>query len=340
MISPKEQYMQIKHRDLKKALGGLMRPDMALDQPPNALYRSTVGVLLSLSSFSVLFTLLTSVLFDVKVYAQVSDSTPLVTEEQNTAHTSSLSPPPISQWISQAAFGQMEPWFVCLRLSGARSLYIAHVYAIQARYRSWTAEWRRHRPEGYPTDEGVGLVTDRELTGLYTQLMSHSDRQKISYTETLINPPCSVESIGAEHAHGEQEYLAELWLRQPSLKGGTPVWRYWSFINPHLRPEGQAREMIKLIKNLVTSVAIEGSDLDLLLSPKESGSLYLTVNHPSRVWLNGVYYGQWPSVSPIKLAEGLYELKVAPIDPRWESVVYSGLEVLAEKKTKFKVEIE
>ena len=68
--------------------------------------------------------------------------------------------------------------------------------------------------------------------------------------------------------------------------------------------------------------------------------MLLTVTAPSKVWLNGVYHGLWPSSRPVYLAPGHYRVHIVPIDSRIDPITFEGLEMSAGVKTKFKVEVE
>lgn len=244
------------------------------------------------------------------------------------------------KWIEPASRSQEEPWFLCLRLRGTHLVYTHKIYGIQARYRSWTAEWRRHRPKGYSVDEGVGLVTDQEVASLYVKLNESAESAELPHQDTHIAPPCDpdVEERSAVKRH--HELIADIWLRRPASAESRLEWRHWRLANPHLALDETPRAMINLIEDQIRAVAEQRVDLDLLLSPGQSGSLYLQVSQASGVWINGVYRGQWPSVNPVKLSEGKYHLRVVPLDERFASVQFEDLEVLADKKTKFKVELE
>ena len=244
------------------------------------------------------------------------------------------------KWIGPASKSPDEPWFVCLRLRGAHLLYQSKLFGIQARYRSWTAEWRRHRPQGYATDEGVGLITDQELASLFVRLESVAAKASLTHSDVDQLPPCDPDIEDRRVEKSPHELVAELWLRRPPSLEEGPKWRLWTFLDPHLQTAQAPREMIDLIERQIYAVAEEQIDLDLLLSPGQSGSLYLQVSQASEVWVDGVYRGRWPSVNPIKLSEGKYHLRVAPLDRRYDSVVFEDLEVLADKKTKFGVELE
>ena len=255
----------------------------------------------------------------------------------------------VLKWVAPTVQSEDDPWFVCLRLRGPHSLYISKVYGIQARYRSWTAEWRRHRPNGYQSDEGVGLITDQELARLWFDLESASSTGQYPSLETVKAPPCDLDidesrtplpKQDPQKNEDDTEIVAEIWLRRPPKEREKITWRKWTFFNPHLLTDHIPRNMIRLIEDQIRAVAPESIDLDLLLSPGQSGSLYLQVSQASEVWVDGVYRGQWPSVNPLKLSEGKYHLRVAPLDRRYAPVSFDDLEVLADKKTKFKVELE
>ena len=98
--------------------------------------------------------------------------------------------------------------------------------------------------------------------------------------------------------------------------------------------------MMKQVVDLINKVAPEEVDSDRLIQDKDSGTLLLTVTAPSKVWLNGVYHGLWPSSRPIYLATDDYRVHVVPVDQTISPITFEGLEVTAGVKTKFKVEVE
>jgi hypothetical protein len=243
------------------------------------------------------------------------------------------------KWVGSPVGKGDEPWFVCLVLRGSSLLYTTKLYAIQARHQSWTAEWRRHRPKPYQSDEGVGLVTTNELAQLHGRLENLAQNAHLKATITLTPPKCE-ELPHYKQSHAKHEYMADVWLRKASTDQALYQWSHWTFIDPHLDIEQSANQMIKDIIDLVTMVAEEREDLDLLLTRKERGHLILKVTAPSRVWINGVFHGEWPSSYPIMLAPGLYQVQVKPLNPTQSPVIFEGLEITAETKTKFKVEVE
>ena len=67
----------------------------------------------------------------------------------------------------------------------------------------------------------------------------------------------------------------------------------------------QVIELLKLLPR---------QDSDRLIERYDSGILLLTVTAPSKVWINGVYHGLWPTSRPIYLAAGHYRVVVVPLD--------------------------
>ena len=242
------------------------------------------------------------------------------------------------EWVGSPVGKQGEPWFVCLIISGSRLTYTSKIYAIQARNQSWTAEWRRHRPKPFKMDEGVGLVTTYELAQVHEKLEQLAQQTGLATQITESSPPCDLDR--PQRRTKQSEYLAEIWLRRKDPKQKKYTWSYWSLNHPHLTVDQTANLMIQSISSLVDQVAEEAEDLDGLLTSKDSGLLLLTVTAPSQVWLNGVNHGQWPRTHPLRLAPGVYQVRVKPNRSSQNEVVFEGLEIAAGTKTKFKVEVE
>ena len=74
-------------------------------------------------------------------------------------------------WIKEPSSGDEELPLVRLIFEGSRYVFVNQRYEIQARYRSWTAYWRRARPKGFEEDEGIGLVTKDEIQSLISQVL-------------------------------------------------------------------------------------------------------------------------------------------------------------------------
>ena len=277
----------------------------------------------------------------------------------------------IENWIGSPVGTQRSPWFVCVRMQGSSLVYKAKVYAIQARYQSWTAEWHRFRPQPYPSDDGVGLVTTKELAQLYINIQDLAMQGKLQHQVQTQAPPCGAElyenilhtkgknkSNSEKTKHKQSSELAtkkkfknrskqqfelrlDLWLlKQHTNKTTGEAWQHWQFFDPHLSLDQHPQLMIQQVVDLITKVAPEGVDSDRLIQTQDSGTLLLTVTAPSKVWLNGVYHGLWPSSRPIYLATDDYRVHVVPMDQNLSPITFEGLELSAGVKTKFKVEVE
>lgn len=283
----------------------------------------------------------------------------------------------IEQWIGSPVGMQRAPWFVCVRIQGSSLMYKAKVYSIQARYQSWTAEWHRFRPHPYPSDHGVGLVTTKELATLYAQIQSLATQGQVQYELTTQTPPCGAELYETAQINGlplqaqmssstksaikkrarhlkyrhrkrksrkrsiEQtnELLVDIWLLNKD-KANTRSWQHWHLLDPHLKLDQHPQLMMKKVIELVNNVAPEGADTDRLIQAQETGILLLNVTAASKVWLNGVYHGLWPSSQPIYLAPDDYQVHVVPLDSNISPITFEGLEISAGVKTKFKVEVD
>ena len=297
--------------------------------------------------------------------------------EKTVVITKQLSLSNVEKWIGSPVGTQRLPWFVCVRMQGPSLMYKAKVYAIQARYQSWTAEWHRFRPQPYPSDNGVGLVTTKELAQLYLDVQRLATQSPIAYEDQNQVPPCGPEiyegkvekprdskinpkrhksrkrhksqqrtkrstmAAQSTKAKLKAELLVDLWLlSQNSSLASNQTWHHWKFIDPHLSIEQEPQLMVNRVIELITKVAPEDEDSDRLIKSKDSGILLLTVTAPSKVWLNGVYHGIWPSSRPVYLSTGQYQVHVVPLDPNFSSITFEGLEMSAGVKTKFKVEVE
>ena len=295
--------------------------------------------------------------------------------EKDTIKAKQLALSDVEKWIGSPVGTQRLPWFVCVRMQGMSLMYKAKLYAIQARYQSWTAEWHRFRPQPYPSDDGVGLVTTKELAQLYVNLQRLAAQKPATYKAQTRIPPCGPElyeekvkksfdsrmkSNGSSKyikynkkakrqrkaallnkAKAKAELVVDLWLLSKSSPlSSNQTWQNWKFIDPHLSLEQEPQLMVNQVIELITKVAPENEDSDRLIKTKDSGTLLLTVTAPSKVWLNGVYHGLWPSSQPVYLATGHYRVHVVPLDSNISPITFEGLEMSAGVKTKFKVEVE
>ena len=235
-------------------------------------------------------------------------------------------------------------WFLCLIIEGPRLLYRAEVYGVQPRYRSWNLEWRRHRPQEYPTDEGIGLISSADLGQLAQVIMTLTQLHGLTPEVTDTPPPCHSSQVSARPLIGDQshspEIIASLWLeRMDSQSKLLPQWHFWKLNNPHLGSEGM-NEVLDQIKAKVRTSDDSWNDFDHMLLPSERGHLYLKVSHPANILIDGVLIGQWPMEYHIPLPEGDYHIEARPIAPDLTPQQFDGIEVLRGKRTRFTITLE
>ena len=263
-----------------------------------------------------------------------------------------------------------EPWVMCLLTEGPHLVYRAHLYTVQPRYKTWTVDWRRYRPRGYRHDEEVGLVTTDHLQRALSDLMRVARQGALKPVVVHTAPPCTTEEVEERERHldAPQGPLITTWLwvlaptdqphkrprssehrrgqsTPPQMKANIeqPVsyrWYRWRFEDPHLDVQSAPRELIETVKRLVHTSAPPQEEIDLLLKPAERGSLILKVSQPARVWIDGVYQGDWPSLRMIYLPNGHYSIHVVPLDAHYEPISYEGVEILAGRQTTFKIQVE
>ena len=260
---------------------------------------------------------------------------------------------------------QDEPWLICLLTEGPHLIYTAQLYTVQSRYRSWTVDWRRYRPQGYVHDEEVGLITTLRLQRSLDQILGYARQYQLKPRLTSMPPPCSTEEIEQRpislNHQDSPSITTRLWVLSPHTTSATSMkrgryldnlsgkelnksvgyrWYFWHFDDPHLQSQSGPRELIKIVQQLVHQAAPDQNHLDRLLKLDERGILILKVSQPSTVWINGVYHGRWPSRQVIYLPEDYYTIHVAPLDSHYEPVSYEEVEILAGRQTTFRIEVE
>jgi hypothetical protein len=243
-----------------------------------------------------------------------------------------------------------EPWVICLLTEGPHLIYTAHLYTVQPRYGTWTVDWRRYRPRGYVYDEEVGLVTTVNLQRSLDRLLKIVRDNQLKPELIESSPPCSPEEVEARPLSSlvldSPSITTWLWVLSPestsaiSKLGVQYRWYQWRFNDPHLAIHPAPRTLIRTVKDLVHTSAPPQEDVDRLLKFAERGSLILKISKPARVWIDGVYQGEWPSLRLIYLPDGHYSIHVVPLDPRYEVISYEDVEVLAGRQTTFKVQVE
>lgn len=278
-----------------------------------------------------------------RVYAQQSAVDRGVPDLQSSVATEQLTSADIGHLVISSP---QSGWALCLLLEGPRLIYTAQIFGVQSRYGSLSAEWRNHRPKGFPTDDEVGLITEAELTETMRTLQKNLSQSTLQSSWDLTPPPCDVGMVEqrplASSTDG-QELSAEIWISAERAKHQTGIvhrgWAHWRIKNPHLM-SSHVLDVLDTIRALIYRGASPRADVDRLMHPSEQAKLQLKVEREAKIWIDGVYMGIWPSTQLIPLTSGHYTIKAVSLAQPEVSVVYEEVEVLAGRLTRFEIRLE
>ena len=271
--------------------------------------------------------------------------TPASSREQPSAQDTQTSPHSSEYHLETPDTGARGPWIMCLLIEGPNAVYPAQVYAVQARYGSWTSVWRRHRPRGYDVDEDVGLLTAEALKRTMREIQRAAHHAGLKAKITDAPPPCDSAQVATrpQLQTRKASLIAWVWIRHPHSE--RPRWHLWRLSDPHLSPPAQdmsggVLSIIHAITGLIYTTIERRADRDRLVLRGEYGTLRLNVSRPARVYINGVDHGVWPQRELIELPTGDYDIYAIPIAAGYDPVTYTEVGVIRGRQTNFMIDLE